>query len=78
MGKLSTSRRSRLLSASIQRFCQKLTARFKRPGAGMSAELHSSRYILSLFDDDVSLTQWVQRKTAYAKQLGHDEDRLII
>ncbi|KAH8658938.1 hypothetical protein BGZ61DRAFT_433816, partial [Ilyonectria robusta] len=78
MGELSADQRNKLLDAPIRKFCKKLTARFKRPDAEITADLHTGRYTFSLVDEDISLTQWVQRKAAYAKQLGIVEDRLII
>ncbi|KAH7118484.1 hypothetical protein EDB81DRAFT_861957 [Dactylonectria macrodidyma] len=78
MGELSTDQRNRLLDARIYKFCKKLTARFKRPDAEITKDLHSGRYTLGLAQDDISLTQWVQRKAAYAKQLGLQNDKHIL
>ncbi|KAH6986658.1 hypothetical protein EDB80DRAFT_874695 [Ilyonectria destructans] len=46
--------------------------------AELIAELQTGKYTLQLARTDVSITQWAQRKASLAKQIGYNEDRLIL
>ncbi|KAH7001788.1 hypothetical protein EDB80DRAFT_808594 [Ilyonectria destructans] len=78
MGELNARSREKLLQVSISTFCNKLVRRFKRSDAELIAELQTGKYTLQLARTDVSLTQWAQRKASLAKQIGYNEDRLIL